>query len=406
MGIIFAFGLTFAILFLIGVAIYVVFRANIARRNRAFTSDPEIASTNSVSSDQADLQGVVVAAESSSPERRGTFSSFSMISSSSTTAPSISSSSSSSAGHYYPSSSYSSRSDSISISHGRSLSSGIYAQIPIVVKPLSLPRTVELIGSVRPMSEAEKRETLIGKIRGTQDSMKMIPSSTLKCNLIIAVNTSGRRIGGYCINLVDRTAQLYTLKLQNLPWNINEEEDGIEIGMKNFLFALVLWRNEIKKARSIRVYTGHKSIRMSDDDGHETDNCASSSSNSRSSSSCHHEDVKRVRALLKHFQQCERVSIVNQEEIFIPGTFSNSCADGCERDAWNCNYKVDLDGEDIEGLDRDENFVKFVRYIQPAVDLSHWRIKACEKFLTNLYEIGGSNVKKTHCQIVSNSNSI
>jgi len=325
------------------------------RRNRKHSS-----SRSSRSSDSAIVPVVL-------DERRSTVSS--ILSGSSTTATTT-------ARSFLSSSTYT-RSESIPIPVRPGCASPpIYAEIPIVVKPLSLPRAVERIGSVRHMTPKEKQESLRLKIREIQDSLKALSYSKLQCNLIIGVNSSGKRIGGYCVHPGEHWASMYTLKVQDLPWNIDDEEDAVEIGMKNFLFALILWKDEIKRAKSIRVYTGHQSI----------------SQHTRNETCC---------ALLRHYQECEKVVVVNEEEIFAPQTFP-SCSSGCTGDSWYCNYPVDMDPQDIQCLDSDESFLKFVRFVQPAIDLSHWRIKDCEKFLTNLYNIEGSTrVHKTHFQIVS-----
>ncbi|XP_035713758.1 uncharacterized protein LOC110857431 isoform X2 [Folsomia candida] len=75
-------------------------------------------------------------------------------------------------------------------------------------------------------------------------------------NIIIGVDATPHNIGGYFINLVENRGEFYSFPVAKLPWTLtshvltpkqNQARNPAEFEMKNLVFALYLWKNELRQ---------------------------------------------------------------------------------------------------------------------------------------------------------------
>jgi len=159
--------------------------------------------------------------------------------------------------------------------------------------------------------------------------------------LIIGVDATPATQAGYCLNLFDKTLCFYVIKRDDLPWTLNDAKDTSEFEMKNLMFALTVWKNQILWFRRFCIFTDNYAI-------------------------CRQSTLKygeRAKQYLQHFVNCERVTIINQRRM---------------------------------AVNKFKELKTFAKYIQPADDLSRWKINSGLDFLTRFYGIQKENVKGTH----------
>ncbi|CAL8076339.1 unnamed protein product [Orchesella dallaii] len=160
-------------------------------------------------------------------------------------------------------------------------------------------------------------------------------------SLIIAVDATPTTMGGYCINTFDRSLRFYVIRRKELPWLLYEANDAAEFEMKNLMFALTIWKNQILWFKRLFLYT---------------DNFAMGGVLASKYGGI-------TKQYLDHFVNCEKVTIVNQGRVAV-----------------NKNRDLKI----------------FSKFIQPADDLSRWRIEKAILFLTEMYDIHIDNVDGTH----------
>ncbi|XP_021961639.1 uncharacterized protein LOC110857338 [Folsomia candida] len=80
--------------------------------------------------------------------------------------------------------------------------------------------------------------------------------------IIIGVDATPHHIGGYFINLAQKRGEFYHFPVSKLPWTLtpkqNKAGNSGEFEMKNLMFALYLWKNELPQkglASKAIVYT-------------------------------------------------------------------------------------------------------------------------------------------------------
>lgn len=152
----------------------------------------------------------------------------------------------------------------------------------------------------------------------------------MQSELIIGVDATPTVFGGYCINLYEKKIEYYMIKKKDLPWKIEQKFCTEEFEMKNFLFALCVWSEQIEKYKTFSAYT---------------DNNAVVAGNNKYGTN--------VNKLVRHFVDCKGANRTNAS-MFI-------------------NRRMDL-----------ESFSKF---IQPADDLSRGQLQKCTEILCKLYMI-------------------
>ncbi|CAG7660264.1 unnamed protein product [Allacma fusca] len=178
-------------------------------------------------------------------------------------------------------------------------------------------------------------------------------SAELGCELAIGVHANEDRIAGYCLDLRNKTCEFYSYETFRLPWTLQEvirgnktaDEPGDDVDgstsskvdkkwlsecqSKNLMFALILWEDKIKELKKFKLYT--------DDD---------------TSRRPTNEYGKRVRGLLAHMEECEKLYKVNTM-IVVNGSMTD----------------------------------KYIRYIQPAVELSKLRLPFFADYIAGAYGI-------------------
>ena len=137
------------------------------------------------------------------------------------------------------------------------------------------------------------------------------------------------------MNLDEKWGELYTYPAKCLPWALQEtdedEDTSSELDMKNMMFALMLWENEIKKSRRFRFSTGNHNSSFPEDNKY----------------------GRRSRKFLDHFTSCEGLTRVNSTV--------------------HVKRKRDLDC--------------YARFIQPAEDLARLDLDSATNFLCKGYDI-------------------
>lgn len=179
-------------------------------------------------------------------------------------------------------------------------------------------------------------------LRCTSDVKDLISEG---CSLIIGVDATPATQAGYCVNLRESTLQYYVVKRDDLPWVIHDSKNPSEFEMKNFMFALTVWKEEILSWKRVRIYTDNFAI-------------------TKEKRYDHKNYGDRAFEVLSHFTNCEGVRVLNMHDM---------------------------------AINRFENLKHFGMYIQPADDLSRWRINEAIGFLCKLYGIARGNVRGTHC---------
>ncbi|XP_035715954.1 uncharacterized protein LOC110860229 [Folsomia candida] len=84
--------------------------------------------------------------------------------------------------------------------------------------------------------------------------------SVEESNIIIGVDATPHNIGGYFINLAQKRGEFYSFPVDKLPWTLtpiqNKAGNPAEFEMKNLIFALYLWKNELPQNSSkVIVFT-------------------------------------------------------------------------------------------------------------------------------------------------------
>ncbi len=165
-----------------------------------------------------------------------------------------------------------------------------------------------------------------------------------ECSLIIGVDATPATLAGYIVILKERRLEYYVIKRNELPWKLHAEKDPSEFEMKNFMFALTVWKDIILKYRRLAIYTDNFAI-------------------TQAPQFDENDYGKRASKLLSHYIKCEGVFVVNL----------NSMA-----------------------INKNKKLKRFAMYLQPADDLSRWQISTAIKFLMDLYGIDQENVQGTH----------
>ncbi|ODM94243.1 hypothetical protein Ocin01_12438 [Orchesella cincta] len=161
-----------------------------------------------------------------------------------------------------------------------------------------------------------------------------------KCNIIIAVDARPSIQAGYCVNLKEKWIQYYVIKKEHFPWLLKNGNDSDEFEMKNFIFALTIWYEEIVRNESFQIFTDNNEVWK-----------------------CDTKYGKRTQKLLNHFVKCEQVRVENVSNIHI-------------------NRMNDIE--------------QFALFLKPADDFSRWKITEAVGFLTEMYGIRKENVRGTH----------
>ncbi|CAL8112846.1 unnamed protein product [Orchesella dallaii] len=167
----------------------------------------------------------------------------------------------------------------------------------------------------------------------------VVDTERSKSNLIIAVDARPTVQAGYCVNLKEKWLQYYVIKCTDFPWMLHDRNDTTEFEMKNVIFALAIWYEEIIRNKSFQIFTDNNAIKRSTKYG------------------------TRTQQLLSHFEKCVGVKVSNKSGIHI---------------------------------NRKENIQSFALFIKPADDFSRWKIVDAVNFLCNMYQIGKDNVTGTH----------
>ncbi|ODM90451.1 hypothetical protein Ocin01_16231 [Orchesella cincta] len=167
-------------------------------------------------------------------------------------------------------------------------------------------------------------------------------------SLIIGVDATPHTQAGYCVNPFDKSIRFYVLKRADFPWKFDNEKDPAEFEMKNLMFALTIWKNQIIWLKQLSIYTDNFAGVFGSQYG--------------------------VRAMnyLQHFVDCEGVTVVNRKRM---------------------------------ALNKYQSLPSFAKYIQPADDLSRWKIDAALEFLTKMYDIDMESVQGTHQKVALSSTS-
>lgn len=195
-------------------------------------------------------------------------------------------------------------------------------------------------------STLEENARLISQVQQLllSNSKKKCNSDT--CPLIIGVDATPATLAGYCVNLKEKRLCYYVIRKPDLPWTLHDPKDTSEFEMKNFMLALVVWQDQILKHKRLRIYTDNFAITKNEIfDINKYGN--------------------RAASVLTHYKNCKGVEVENE-------------------------YNM--------AVNRLKNLKHFVKYIQPADDLSRWQINTAVEFLTTLYGIDQENVDGTHYQ--------
>ena len=155
-------------------------------------------------------------------------------------------------------------------------------------------------------------------------------SHSLNTPLLISVDATPNVISGYCVDFRNRVCKFYSFGSWRLPWILKNRKDSNEFEMKNLVFALVLWEEEIKEAGKFLVYTDNDSVNKA--------NCPYGST---------------VSGFLQHLTGCKDLIIVNSNTHLHSG-----------RDA-----------------------ARFQKFIQPADDLSRWNLHSFSESIVQNYGI-------------------
>lgn len=168
--------------------------------------------------------------------------------------------------------------------------------------------------------------------------------SSFDCSLIICVDATPSNQAGYCINLTQKRLYYYVVQRRDFPWKLGDPKDASEFEMKNLMFAVTLWRDLILKHKKFRIYTDNHSINQ----------------HNRADSKY----GNRAFQLLHHYMFCEQgPELVNWDRMVV---------------------------------NRFKHVETFARYIQPADDLSRYKIDWAVDFLCEIYGIEKENVDGTH----------
>lgn len=155
----------------------------------------------------------------------------------------------------------------------------------------------------------------------------------VKAPLIICVEANSTNISGYLINLKQKICKFYVFGIRKLPWNLETPSgdwDSTEFKMKNVLFALLLWEQEILMMKKFSLFTNCWAVNHSD--------CGFG---------------KIATDFLEHFTFCRSVIRVN----------SNS------------------------QVSRYRNTSVFAKLIQPARELMCWNLSRFRYYIKNAYGI-------------------
>lgn len=163
--------------------------------------------------------------------------------------------------------------------------------------------------------------------------------------VIIGVDATPHNIGGYFINLAQKRGEFYSFPVDKLPWTLtpkqNRAGNPAEFEMKNLIFALYLWKNELcQKGPSF------KAIVFTDNFDYDKKQTPYGI---------------RAHRLVRHLQNCERVQI----EVRVKGT-----------------NETDI-----------EDHAKFVK---PADDFSRKRFKEGRNFLFDYFGVIRQNLTGSH----------
>jgi len=115
-------------------------------------------------------------------------------------------------------------------------------------------------------------------------------------HLILAVDATPQRIGGYVINLQKNVIQYYSLHSNEMPWilrNRSSRGNPTEFEMKNLFCSLLLWDDLILARKKFEIYTDNSAIIGNSKYG------------------------QRVRDYLSHFTNCVGVEILNKHRMYV-----------------------------------------------------------------------------------------
>jgi hypothetical protein len=115
-------------------------------------------------------------------------------------------------------------------------------------------------------------------------------------HLILGVDATPRKIGGFIINPFKNQVQYYSLHSNEMPWvlrNRTRTGNPTEFEMKNFLCSLILWHDLIIAKRQVEIYTDNSAI---------IGKC---------------EYGQRVRDYLRHLTDCQGVKIINPDKMYV-----------------------------------------------------------------------------------------
>ncbi|CAL8103071.1 unnamed protein product [Orchesella dallaii] len=193
------------------------------------------------------------------------------------------------------------------------------------------------------LQQTETKEESSETIRMAQNILLLQQSkpteNSLQTALVIGVDATPNVMGGYCVNLKDKTLEYYVIKTDDYPWTIEKRDNPKEFEMKNLQLACLIWGKRIRKYKKFRIYTDNNAIAdPSNEFGSDADD------------------------LLDHFQECEDAELVN----------------------------------DQVHVNRKQNLEFFAKYIMPADDFSRWHIDKGIDFLCQFYGIEKKNVRGTH----------